>query len=281
MATKQCPDIMRWIPSTWDQFQGNAHLKRFLKRMIKSLRGQMESNQPLNLNRLPMLIKGLSRSGKTALVKHFIRCLFCRRLNMATLEPCQACGYCLSQVERHGLEEFEHYDVGSDNWYWAEHKIQFIPIDCTKIYTPTELRTRLNDLGEYEAKQDLVVVYLDEVHRLVPRSMDEILLKAVEEVPFVWILSTAKPAALEDMLKNRVIKLETELPNSQELATWLCDRCDDWGIPWAPEAILRVVEKSNCVPGKALHALALAATDLDEGLTLELVENDWILEANA
>lgn len=43
-------------------------------------------------------------------------------------------------------------------------------------------------------------------------------------------------------------------------------------------AILRVVEKSNRVVGTALHALALASIDPKEGLTLDLVENDWIVK---
>jgi len=105
--------------------------------------------------------------------------------------------------------------------------------------------------------------------------MDEMLLKEVEEKNFLWIFSTAKPQNLEDMFVNRLIQLTTELPTSSEMEQWLCDRCDEWGIAWEPEAILRMVEKSNRVVGTALHALALAAIDPDEGLTIDLVENDW------
>lgn len=59
---------------------------------------------------------------------------------------------------------------------------------------------------------------------------------------------------------------------------WLADRCNEWDINWEPMAILRVVEKSNRVVGTALHALALASIDPKEGLTLDLVENDWIVK---
>jgi hypothetical protein len=79
------------------------------------------------------------------------------------------------------------------------------------------------------------------------------------------------------MLLNRAIKVPTELPSATEMETWLCDRCDEWGIEWQAEAIVRVVEKSNRVVGTALHALALASLDPEEGLTPELVENDWIV----
>ena len=58
------------------------------------------------------------------------------------------------------------------------------------------------------------------------------------------------------------------------MESWLCDRCDEHGIRWTPEAVIRVVKKSNRTPGLALQALALAELYSD-GLTLDLVENDW------
>jgi hypothetical protein len=80
------------------------------------------------------------------------------------------------------------------------------------------------------------------------------------------------------MFLNRLLKLKTELPEVEEMEHWLVDRCEEWGITWEPEAILRVVEKSNRVVGTALHALALAAIDPEVGLTPYLVENDWVVK---
>jgi hypothetical protein len=108
--------------------------------------------------------------------------------------------------------------------------------------------------------------------------MDEMLLKAVEEKEAIWFFSTAKPEGLEDMFQNRLLKLVTELPSTDAMAKWLADRCEEWAIPWQAEAIIRVVEKSNRVVGTALHAIALASLDDEEGLTLDLVENDWIVK---
>lgn len=37
-------------------------------------------------------------------------------------------------------------------------------------------------------------------------------------------------------------------------------------------------QKSNLIVDSALHALALASMDLEEELTLDLVENDWVVK---
>src|SRR5205814_67600 len=147
----------------------------------------------------------------------------------------------------------------------------FAVVDCTKIYTPDQLRSTLIALTDYDG---IRIFYFDEVHRLRERHMDEMLLKEIEEKNFLWFFSTAKPEQLEDMFLNRLIKLSTELPGAEEMENWLADRCNEWSIRWEPEAILRVVEKSNRVVGTALHALALATLD-EEGLTLDFVENSW------
>ena len=232
----------------------------------------------MDLNRLCFLLVGPSRSGKTALVKFFLRCLACERLDPITLNPCdRTCWTCKLRPETsdHGglFVTLRAIDTGATG-----PEVHFLHIDCTKIRTAVDLDDRLNSFSETTALDGIIVAYLDEVHRLVNRSMDETLLKAIEEKPFLWILSTAKPGPLEDMLQKRLLKFITELPTSEELADWLADRCEEWGINYEPEAIIRVVEKSNRIVGTALHALALASLDPDEGLTVNLVENDWIVE---
>lgn len=107
--------------------------------------------------------------------------------------------------------------------------------------------------------------------------MDEMLPKAVEEKRCLWLFSTAKPGGLEDVFVNRLIKLRTERPADAEMETWLSDRCSEWKIRWQPERILRVVEKSNLVVGAALHALAIASVDPEEGLSEEFAE-DWFVK---
>jgi len=147
--------------------------------------------------------------------------------------------------------------------------VNFTVVDCTKIHTPSDL---MEILGKAQDVGDtLPVMYFDEVHRLVPRSMDEMLLKEVEDKRILWICSTAMPAKLEGMFLNRFIQLHTELPGEEELQDWIVDRCDERGIAFDVDAIVRLVEKGNRVAGHVLRALAMADIN-PNGLTLDLVE---------
>jgi DNA polymerase III gamma/tau subunit len=225
-----------------------------------------------DFSRLCFLLFGPSRSGKTALVKFLVRCITCKKLDAATLDPCDgSCEACKQQPELFGLEGINSYFLVDGR----EIPVHFAIVDCTMIHTPEQLREKLVTLANY---QGLRIFFFDEVHRLIKRGMDEMLLKAVEEKNYLWLFSTAKPGGLEDMFQNRLLKLKTELPRPEALESWLADRCEEWGINWEPEAIVRLVEKSNLIVGTALHALALASLDPEEGLTLDLVENDWIVK---
>jgi len=267
---KKTPNILQWIPSTWARFVGNRSLIKHFKKMVKRVRKEVrETGRLTDATRLSILVYGPSRSGKTALIKFFIRCLACERFNEESLDPCDGtCGSCKQNPEKGGLEGLWADILAGEN----RLSIHFIVVDCTKIQSPVELRNSLYQVQSWE--EGLRIVYFDECHRLVSRGMDEMLLKDVEEKNCLWIFSTAKPNGLEDMFVNRLLKISSELPTSEELENWLVDRCDEWGIKWETEAILRVVEKSNRVAGTALHYLALAALDPEEGLTLELVEEE-------
>ena len=270
----EVPDILRWEPPTWEHFLGNQRLKRHLKKLVKRMRGQLRlTGHVPDVNRLCFLVTGGSRTGKTALIKHTIRCLSCQELDEETLNPCnRTCHVCRQRPETLGLQGlFSSVELDDERL-----NLNFSIVDCTKIHTPEQLREHLISTTSW--MEGLRINYFDEVHRLVHRGMDEMLLKEVEDKNFLWIFSTAKPQDLEDMFLNRLIKLKTELPEPAEMELWLADRCEEWGIRWEPEAILRVVEKSNCVVGTALHALALASLDPDEGLTSDLVENDWVVK---
>jgi DNA polymerase III gamma/tau subunit len=269
---KVCPDILRWQPSRWDLFLANHCIIKHFKRLLRKCRRILDHGSKEDFSRLSFLLFGLSRSGKTALVKFLIRCVTCKKLDGETLTPCDgSCDTCKHQPELFGLEGIESYFQVEDR----QVPVHFALVDCTMIHTPEQLREKLVALASYHG---LRIYYFDEVHRLIKRGMDEMLLKAVEERNYLWLFSTAKPGGLEDMFQNRLLKLKTQLPSHEALATWLADRCDEWGITWEPEAIDRVVEKSNLIVGTALHALALASLDPDEGLTIDLVENDWVVK---
>jgi hypothetical protein len=270
------PDILSWLPARWELFLGNYRAIKHFQRLVRRLRKAIASGDLTGLKNLSFLMTGESRSGKTALVKFLIRSIICKEFDEASLNPCAGgCAACRHRPESFGLAGLHSYHA-TDGPNGSDVPVHFSVIDCTTLHTPDELRQRLWALSwDFDG---IRILYFDEVHRLVHRGMDEMLLKAMEERQALWFFSTAKPEGLEDMFKNRCLKVFTELPAEQEMATWLADRCNEWGICWQREAILRVVEKSNRVVGTALHAIALAGLDDEEGLSMELVENDWIVK---
>src|SRR5579864_4427079 len=88
---KTRPDILRWIPQLWELFLGNYRIIKTFKRLVKKLRKQIDGNDVVDFNRLCFLIYGLSRSGKTALVKYLVRCITCEKLDPTTLNACGIC----------------------------------------------------------------------------------------------------------------------------------------------------------------------------------------------
>lgn len=266
------PDILRWLPSKWDHIIGNRTLKTFFKKLLRRLRKVTEPGQLPDLNRLAMLLVGNSRSGKSSMIKFFLRCLICEEWDAETMNPCDGgCRTCRQKFDLFGLEGF---DV---EFYTPEgtRRVKLAIVDCPKISGPSELRDKLNTTCHDTDPDEFRVMYFDEVHRLVDRQMDHMLLTAIEDRNFIWIFATAKPENLDEMFLNRLVKLKTEEPNEVEMIDWIIGRCNDWKINYEPEAVLRTVEKSNRIPGTALHALAIASLEPEEGLTLELVENEW------
>lgn len=265
------PDIQRFQPATWDEFVGNYRIKKFFMQGVRRFNQDSKSKGKIPKRILPsFLLHGESRSGKTAMVKHFVRSITCKEINEKTLDPCNgSCKACCQKIYRDGLEGLYSVIVYENHGV----PIEFHNIDCTKLVSPVELKEKLAEF-QYDS-QVLKIIYFDEVHRLVPKKMDEMLLKDIEEKDFIWAFSTAMPQNLEEMFLNRLVKFKTELPNNRELGDWLVDRCQKWGINWEPEAIHKLVGKCNNIPGTALQCLALAAYDPEQGITVDLVENGW------
>lgn len=266
----KCPNILGWLPSRWDEFLGNTQIKTLFQKLVVRLRTGVSENRWDSSQHLCFLLTGQSRSGKTAIAKFLVRCIRCKSFDENTLNPCDgSCSECVNPFE-------DDYGI----FVYSKTPMNKMPlhthfVDCTKIYTPSELKNTLRNMRDKSANDGYLIAYFDEIHRLVNRQMDEILLKEVEEQKFLWIFSTAKPENLEDMFQNRMLKLKTELPSKTEMANWIVDRCNEWEIKWHEEAVVRLVGKSNRVVGTALHALALASIDPEEGLTFDLVERLW------
>jgi hypothetical protein len=221
---RRCPDIQRWVPDRWDLFIGNYRAKKLLRQLVKRIRQQIALGDKETLSRLCILLLGGSRSGKSSLVKFFIRCILCELLDMETLDPCcMQCSACKQNSGLYGDAGIFRNLRGADPGHEWEANLHVVPLDCSRFLGPSELIDKLRDLNDGITYGGLRIVYMDEVHRLVNRSMDDILLKTIEDTPNLWILSTAKPGPLEDMLLNRVIKLSTEPPTQEnEMEKWLC-----------------------------------------------------------
>lgn len=251
-------DIKRWTPPRWQDVAGNSALVEHFQDILRSsLDGEFSG--------LNTLVTGPSRSGKTAIVKLFARCLYCDRLDRETLTPCRfECRNCRTDVSRFGLQGIEVLS--------QERSIHYLPMDFAGI-TETELREKLTDLRDYTGFR---IVFMDEAHRLVRRSMDEQLLKPVEErANTMWIVTSAVTSELEAMFKKRFVRLHTQLPSIKEFSLWLTDRCHEFGIDDldSPSTIVRLAERSNQIPGDALQVLAQAAIKRPKRLTRQLVEN--------
>jgi hypothetical protein len=231
--------VERWLPSSWDEVVGNPELKEHLRDVLWSVRvkGDYSGNNTL--------VFGPSRSGKTATLKLFMRCLVCHHLDEDSLNPCnRECPPC-----RAGSEHF-----GEGGIFQQVHRVFFhcLPIDCTAI-TESELRERLADLRDFSGVR---AVYLDEIHRLARRGMNEQLLKKTEERDFIWLASAISVKGLEEAFLNRFsTKIKTEAPSVEELAAWLEDRCRSLKLDWDDShTMIRLAQRSNGMPGLALHA---------------------------
>jgi hypothetical protein len=249
--------IEHWVPTSWNEIVGNYELKELLQDMVWSIRvkGHCSGHN--------MLSHGTSRSGKTASLKCFARSVLCQELDLKTLAPCQgSCSACGQDAARFGLRGIESYIEGM-----AFH---YLPIDCASLTEP-ELREKLMELRDYDGVR---IVYLDEVHRLARRNMDEQLLKQMDEKDFIWMASAISTTGLEPAFLNRFYtKIKTELPTTAELASWLAQRCKDWAIRCEDRRLfVRIAERANGVPGLALHVLARADKSRTRTLTLEMIE---------
>jgi hypothetical protein len=224
--------ILNWQPSRWDLFLGNKSIIKQFRQVLRKIRRSVDEGSKKEFGRLAFMIYGPSRSGKTAVIRFLIRCILCKLFDAATLSPCDGtCRVCREGPEELGLAGVETYNV----FLATEFPIHVSIVDCTRINTPAELEAKLVCLKDYDG---LRISYFDEVHRLKARGMDQMLLNAVQDNNDLWLFSTAKPELLEQMFLNRLIKIATQVPDVKEFASWLADRCDEFGIKWESKAII-------------------------------------------
>jgi len=250
-------DVEQWLPSSWNDVVGNNNAKRHFVNLARILRS---SDTARGVN---TLFYGPSRSGKTSLIKLLIRSIFCEHTDPFTLDPCSGtCGVCLEEVERFGI----------DGLWAALHNLRHrcITIDCTRA-SADEVRDAMIHTREHSG---IRIVYLDELHALISRGLDEMLLKPMEEKDLLWIASTNDLKGAGGAFLNRfAAKIGSERPVPGDMVAWLVQRCQAWGISFDGESLDRLVQRSRAVPGLALQVVAVASLNDPKKLTADLVED--------
>jgi Holliday junction resolvasome RuvABC ATP-dependent DNA helicase subunit len=249
-------NILGWRPSRWADIIGNQRLKETLRNLVRKIRVDGERR----VTRL--LIESPSRTGKTIAVRLFGRAMQCKNLDLKTLDPCGKCESCRRDPEDFG-------DTGLFS-ILADCEVHFLSIDCTKLPSPKEINDILWGQRGIDGTR---IVFLDEIHRLQHRALDEQFMKPVEEKEWVWIAAAADVSKLEQMFLNRFVKLKTELPGKEEMCQWLIDRCQEFRIAYEARAIMELAKRPNRVPGIALQALDYVSL-YEDGLTLKRL-HDW------
>jgi hypothetical protein len=267
-------DIEHLSIRNWDDIIGNFDLKDYCKEFLWQVRCE---GRRTGFN---SLLSGSSRSGKNGCVEYAMKCLGCFDFNFDTLEACGKCPSCT-------MEQYKCGNRGWENWCWTYPPEEvptpieyfYAPVDCSYI-DQDGLTAITNDIRQNQGI--LNVIFLDEVHRLCSRNMDEKLLKPMDDYEAIWIATSAyadrhdgsSRRPLEKMLQNRfTYRIKTQKPNETDQIIWTANVCERIGIsvedPRSTIALL--TERCNCIPGMALQVLSKAYNTRDKTLTKKLL----------
>jgi hypothetical protein len=282
MITTVCKDVERFQPQCWDHIVGNQQLKEYFWDMIWCVRKEGHRSG------FNLLTTGESRCGKTATVSFGVKCLGCYDLDFETMNPCGKCANCTMNHHLYGNEGWE----GFADWLSEEEaptpiRYHYMPIDCTRL-SESDLEDCLTKIRISD--DNLRIIYLDEVHRLSRRFMDERLLKPIEDYPAIWIASSANvrkddvddTSKLDKMFQNRFsFRINIQKPSADELTAWLAKRCAELGIQCekARETLRHLAQRSNRNTGMALQVLNRAHKKRSKILTVEMVD-DHVFDFN-
>ena len=262
-------------PQSWSEFVGNRRLKEYCRDLIHGVRIR---GLTTGFN---AIIAGHSRTGKTATIAYAMKCMGCHNLDMNTLEACGKCDICRSLNHKLGNRNWENWcDYIPEEGAPKPIQYHFTPVDCTTLTTEgldqicRDIRWNVPAVS---------VIYLDEVHRLCSRNMDEKLLIPMEKYPAIWIASSSyadrtdgsNRRSLEKMFLNRFnYRLTTEKPGMPEMVEWLTQMCERLAITVEdPRSTLtELTRRCDRVPGMALQLLVKARNTRDKLLTRKLMD---------
>lgn len=263
---------------SWDDILGNKQLKEYCKDLVHAIRVEGVRNNLIGFN---TIVSGESRTGKTQSISFTMQCIGCFNLNFETLEPCGKCLSCTTKQYRSGNRGWENWSsILPPEDAPTPIEYHYAPVDCTTL--DKEKMSRL--VYDLEANEGaLNIIYLDEIHRLTSRNMDEQLLIPMEKFNAIWLASSAyadrndgsNRRPLEKMLLNRFTnRLTTEKPSAIELLIWLADRCELLGIKVKdPQATLsELVQRSNRVVGMAQQVIDKVSKKREKVLTRKVLD---------
>ena len=256
-------DIERWTPSGLHEVVGCCDLVATFSSFT------LNDGLPPNT-----LIHGPYGTGKSAIVKAYLQTAYCPHRSGDPPRPCGKCEDCTSYDCRHdelGLNAILRSRV-LDN---EAEPLNVYSVNCGDVGVD-RFREIYSNFSEFHGQ---FIVFLDECHRLERRSADEGLLIPLENANICWIGATAHPEKLEPALVRRfTVRQSTSLPEPQELANFLADRCRDFHIGVDdPSTLALLAELSHCRPSECIRVLAQAALKPDRTLTHQLVKRHEFL----
>jgi hypothetical protein len=260
-------DLSRIPLRSWGRHQGNNNAKEELRNLVHAVRvlGRRAGFR--------LMFRGPSRSGKTSLIQYAAKCIGCFNLNFDTLDACHQCPNCIVEHHLYGNVGWENYaDFCRPGQVITPIYYRYVSIDCTTI-TAVELDDTIRQIDSQ--RNIVVIVYLDEIHRLARRQMDERLLTATDRQDVIWIGSSVRLNELDEMLLNRFRIVNMQKPNVPALGRFLAEVCQEFGVKVeSPEStLITLAEQSHQVTGTALQVLNCAYQLPEKLLTRAMVDH--------
>lgn len=259
-------DLSRIPLRSWSRHQGNTNAKDELQQLVRAIRVQGRRAG------FRLMFRGPSRGGKTSLIQYAIKCIGCFNLDLKTLDACHECPNCVVEHHLYGNSGWENYaNLCSTDQVTTPIYYRYVYIDCTTI-TTSELDESIKRI---DSDRNLVqIVYLDEIHRLARRQMDERLLTPTDRQDVIWIGSSVRLNELDEMLLNRFRIVDLQKPSASKLGRFLAEVCHEFGVRVeSPDStLIALAELSHQVTGTALQVLNYAYHSPTKLLTRAMVD---------
>ena len=247
----------RWAPRTRDDIAGNSEIKQFLWGQFGAIRFE-EQHHGSNA-----MIIAPPGTGKSTAVRLFLMSLLCENLDQH-LNPCHVPHCCGrdSLTGRCGLFAQE-----------SSVHVEVMTVNCADVH-PDQLR-RVREIAD--ARSGPLVIWLDEVHRLARRNLDEELLVAMDTTEAMWLATSTTVGGPEPAFVDRFrLRLSTSPPTRNEFVGWLAARCVDCGVRVDNPTTLALIADDIGRNGRQGLAALSFAISLNNRLLTRSVAEDFL-----